>query len=505
MYMQITESQALQNSRVEMDPDGQPIIAGDYSLLSPYGNGVEGVYPQMVGWASKANTKVVRKLIIVPQAALHSPEITLRPRTRGDSPLIPGGVNKPRVRKAAKKKNRVSKHLNNHDHVVDRPLSELTRDMKIPVRDMEAHVMRSSEQRRKEVENKKGKVSRPMNSFILYRAAYAERTKGWICQNNHQVVSQISGSSWSLEPKEIREYYERLAIIDRENHDKAHPTYKFAPNKRTNTRKKRNISSLKEEDNSDINDLGMGPYPKTVKHMSGGSFHGSSFQSRTPTPLDRDSSYDSRQGTPFEQNGDMYANSDMNRSSWEMSNPGRPLPGMISPPEQTHYYQPSIHQSMLGPNIEDVTFKKMGVPGIPYDGQGALAGLPGNAHPDLLQQQLLPQTGSPASLNDMQVDPQLMEFESPHGLPYNDRASYHVQLDMWHMPNGQQQHVSPSLSSQEDERYQQQYAFHPSIQQSMDGRDMWNESQIETGSQFEDWIGSGASFECGGNGQQKHL
>ncbi|OJD21270.1 hypothetical protein ACJ73_07393 [Blastomyces percursus] len=488
VYMQMAPSPALQYTRIEMDPHRKPIIVGDYGVPGPYRNGDEVTYPQT--------------------APLRTPESPLGSPNRTVSRPASGRNNKTRVRRIVRmRKRNVPKRGGPDEIIVPRPLSELTKGMRIPVRNMELHVMRSAEQRQKEVEQKKGKIARPMNSFMLYRSAYAEATKEWCAQNNHQVVSRVAGLSWPKEPKEVRDYYERLANIERDNHDKAHPNYKFAPNKSTNTPKKKKALNLKEEEPSDVSDHDFAIASSSqnpVRHMCGASFQDGSFRSRTPTPIDRDSSYDSRQGTPFDQIGDVYLNGDMNRSSWQMSNPGRPHPGMLSPPEQQHYYQPSIHQSSLGPNIEDVTFKKMGVPGIQYDGPGALAGLPGNAHPDLLQQQPLPQSRTPVSLNGLQVDPQLFEFCGQHNLPSSDGTNYEGPIDMWQMTNVEQQYARSGLPSQEDERYISQSSFHPGLQQTMDGREAWNENQVDAGGQFEDWISTGAPFEYGSS-QQKHL
>ena len=120
------------------------------------------------------------------------------------------------------------------------PLSQLTENLHhVPIKDMEAWVNRPADVRRREAE-KKGKIARPMNSFMMYRSAYADRVKEWCAQNNHQFVSQISGLSWPREPPAVREKYELLALVERDNHQKAHPEYKFAPNKtQTPPRKKR--------------------------------------------------------------------------------------------------------------------------------------------------------------------------------------------------------------------------------------------------------------------------
>ncbi|KAB8339184.1 hypothetical protein FH972_022119 [Carpinus fangiana] len=77
---------------------------------------------------------------------------------------------------------------------LDGPLSELTKDMSIPIRDMEEW------------------VNRPL-------------------ENNHQVVSAVSGQSWPKEPPAIRDFYNGLASLERDNHAKAHPSYKFSPSK----------------------------------------------------------------------------------------------------------------------------------------------------------------------------------------------------------------------------------------------------------------------------------
>ncbi len=69
------------------------------------------------------------------------------------------------------------------------------------VRDIPAYVNRNTETRHAEVTKRKnGHITRPMNSFMLYRSAYAERTKAWARENNHQVVSAVAGASWPLEP-----------------------------------------------------------------------------------------------------------------------------------------------------------------------------------------------------------------------------------------------------------------------------------------------------------------
>lgn len=88
----------------------------------------------------------------------------------------------------------------------------------------------------------RGHVTRPMNSFMLYRSAYAARTKAWCHENNHQVVSSLSGESWPLEPEHIRAQFDEWAKIERQHHQQAHPDYKFSPSKANNKRRKDELS-----------------------------------------------------------------------------------------------------------------------------------------------------------------------------------------------------------------------------------------------------------------------
>jgi hypothetical protein len=94
-----------------------------------------------------------------------------------------------------------------------------------------------------------------MNSFMLYRSAFAERTKQWFMQNNHQHVSKVSGRSWALEPQEIRNQFDTWAKIERANHQLAFPNYKFSPSK---TATKRQRGGADEDDAFVIADEGIG-------------------------------------------------------------------------------------------------------------------------------------------------------------------------------------------------------------------------------------------------------
>ncbi|EHA26655.1 hypothetical protein ASPNIDRAFT_35925 [Aspergillus niger ATCC 1015] len=300
------------------------------------------------------------------------------------------------------------------------PLSEVTKHLtNIPIRDMERWVNRSIEVRHQEVAKRNGKVARPMNSFMLYRSAYADRTKQWFAQNNHQVVSEAAGDSWRLESPEIRQKYELLANIEKSNHLKAHPGYKFSPSK----------DKKKRAGSEDVRPLASTP-------GSTSAF----LQTRAASSSEIDSSgWESRDSTPFDfadhglhLPGDAYLSS----SAWH-ANHGRPHPGMIPSSEPSHYLHQTIHAGLV-PHVEDVRFKKTGLNGIQYATSTStpLAALPGATHHDLLQ----PSTSLPG---DGQLDPQLLtlqvELQSPNQL-------FDSSHSMWQDSSNVNCYASPSSS-----------------------------------------------------------
>ncbi|KAE8334241.1 hypothetical protein BDV24DRAFT_170385 [Aspergillus arachidicola] len=98
------------------------------------------------------------------------------------------------------------------------PLSQLTKHLAhIPIKDMDNWVHRPMEVRRYEVAKRHGKVTKPMNSFFLYRQAYSERAKEWLAQNNQAILSIAFGQSWRMESQEIRSRFEQLASIDKKD------------------------------------------------------------------------------------------------------------------------------------------------------------------------------------------------------------------------------------------------------------------------------------------------
>lgn len=274
---------------------------------------------------------------------------------------------------------------------------------------MELYVHRPVADRLQEAQVK-GKVKRPMNSFMLYRAAYTERIKVMFHQNNHQEVSRASGKSWRQETPAIKQKYERLANIEKDNHNLAHPDYKFAP-KKENDAKKRKRRGATEDDISELDDTDFipGSVPPAYVRQSRDSEFDSDFGSRDSTPFDNP-----EHGLPM---GGYYS------SAWNTSNPGRPVHGMM-PSQEHHYLHSSVRPSPMGSRVEDV-FRRS-VPELQYSSSSsALAGLPGGTHYDLLQ----PQTTA-AGQPEGQLDPRLLVFEndSPAGTHSYHQSNYPV----WH-------------------------------------------------------------------------
>ncbi|KAI9710964.1 MAG: hypothetical protein M1820_002401 [Bogoriella megaspora] len=310
---------------------------------------------------------------------------------RNSSPQTQGRVSKaspkPRKSKAPKADKAKTPKLT-------APLSILTNGMEIPVRDMDAWVNRSVEERHKEADKKKGYVVRPMNSFMLYRSAYADRTKEWCRQNNHQVVSSVSGESWPLEPPEVREKYNELARLERINHQNAHPTYKFSPSKGGPARKRKGTESEDEEDFSDFGDGEWTP-----------SGH------RRPRPRQtgsngRDTGYPNANRTM----NDPYSHA-INNSSWEAPNEGL-MPLESSDHYAYQYYHNAGHPGIHGLGTEDYKYHITSAPGMPY--QSSLLGIPGGYDPGLMGSR----SHTPSSY-DPQVDPALLGY-SDHALDGQD-------------------------------------------------------------------------------------
>jgi hypothetical protein len=131
---------------------------------------------------------------------------------------------------AKRQKSSRSKAADKITYELAAPISVLIAESDVPLKDMLAFANRSVAIRQAEA-NKSGKIKipRPSNSFVMYRSAYADRVMKWASKNNHQNVSVITGSSWQIESETVRRFYMNCADIDKANHLKAFPGWKYNP------------------------------------------------------------------------------------------------------------------------------------------------------------------------------------------------------------------------------------------------------------------------------------
>ncbi|KAH7343134.1 hypothetical protein BKA66DRAFT_434507 [Pyrenochaeta sp. MPI-SDFR-AT-0127] len=282
------------------------------------------------------------------------------------------------------------------------PLSILTSELHhIPVKNMEEWVNRSADTRRGEVEKRNGYITRPMNSFMLYRSAYADRAKAWCLQNNHQVVSSVAGESWPLEPPEIRDLYNEYAKIERINHQNAHPAYKFSPSKTAAPIRKRKGEWSDNEEPSDLDDEEWAP----------GSGRSRTRQARR---LDRSLSFPTNGMSTDYFNRSMRPNSNAwNRASWETANEGRPMPMPVEHNDMyNQYYQTASYANMNSNSnfADNLRMRRVGPPAssVHFPSNHALLGLPGGNAGDIMQQ-LHSNSGTP--FDEGQLDPILLAYD----------------------------------------------------------------------------------------------
>ena len=341
----------------------------------------------------------------------------------------------------------------------------------IPVKDMEAWVNRPADIRRQEAEKRNGYITRPMNSFMLYRSAYAERAKAWCLQNNHQVVSSVAGESWPLEPPEVRDRFNEYAKIERINHQNAHPTYKFSPSKAVVPPRKRK-DEWSDEEPSDLEDAEWAPD------------HGR--RSRQAKRFQQSISYPPNLGPPeyMERSFGPNANG-MMRSSWEMTNEGRPMPMPMHHDMYNQYYQTAVYPNVhMGAHYsEDLRMRRIGVPApapapsMQFSSNQPL-GLPGGDASDLLNQ-LQPQVAT--SFNEGQVDPLLLAYDGGHR---SEMAPAALQQDY---RSGYTSLIDEKYDQQEIDRLLEIEHTHDSYNSSWQSDPTM--SSLDQESEFDKWVG----------------
>ncbi|KFY24971.1 hypothetical protein V493_04911 [Pseudogymnoascus sp. VKM F-4281 (FW-2241)] len=389
---------------------------------------------------------------------------------------------------------------------LEEPLSELTRTWThVPVVDIDAYVNRSAEIRRQEVEEGKnpGKVKRPMNSFMLYRKAYQNRTKNWCLANNHQVVSQVCGDSWPLEPDSVRAQFNEWARIERQNHQNAHPGYKFSPAKAGTAKAAKRKASVSEESELEDFDWNDGRCTKTVKR-----------QKLTPKPCHTPPpkfegqpyygfGYNSRGSSMEPSMGGGYPS-----STYHASNPGRNVPEPYRPNiPNGQYWQQEVVPNVQNPNIHDVIMRRTRGPGpnvAPHPGyqqecyqhngamNGGIAQNPYNGYQDEPDTKIDPSLmGHDQSYDNTYAIDENDVFADSNGLVFNQQY-YQQPLAIF---DGGQQHLQsleiPDGMKQEYPEYPREQSGIPDTpilnQQldDLDGQNVW---------QIVDSLGAGDEF-----------
>ncbi|KAJ5972215.1 High mobility group superfamily [Penicillium vulpinum] len=305
------------------------------------------------------------------------------------------------IKATKQRRNRNRRELSDSGIKLDGPISQLTESFhNTPIKDMDAWVSRSAQERQEEVRKKNGKISRPMNSFMLYRSAYAERTKRLVGANNHQIVSKVAGQGWKQEPIEIRRKYEDLAKLERDNHAATHPDYKFSPNKTPNATSRRDSGSPSvtpgrmgdDGSFSDMeSDIGSTIGPSSYIHSRSQSFEEAYYDS-------------SRDSSPF--GPDSMMTPGYIHPSWQNTSHPNGLPNSHPMLES---YAGDVNYRSTSPTQQDIGYGS------------SLAGLPGAAHHELLQPQL---THSSHGLPMHDMDPRLLSNGGESGVATMTGPSY---------------------------------------------------------------------------------
>ena len=276
----------------------------------------------------------------------------------------------------------------------------------IPIKDTDAWVNRSVEDRREEAK-KDDFVKRPSNSFILYRSAYADRARAWEKSPNHQKISSLAGESWAMEPPEIRKQFDAWAKVERENHAKAFPDYKFQPQTGKATQRKRKGRSGDSDDDLSDNDSDLAYLPngagRSLKPKKAKRNYRETSYMPNGLPLDE---YDP---TGFDA-GDLFHNP----SSYQTQNPGKPLPTALNQQAlHNQYYQmtshPNSRMAHLG-HVEDVFVQPIDTPSGYPQPEMPVIGIPGAYHHDLQGEERGPQMLS----SNSQLDPMLASYDQSH-------------------------------------------------------------------------------------------
>jgi hypothetical protein len=386
-------------------------------------------------------------------------------------PTRTGRVEKPPPRK---RKDRAGKGAKKTD-IMQKPLSELALDHpNIVVADIGAYVNRSREERLREVEQCKtpGKIKRPMNAFMLYRKAHQNLAKAHCTQNNHQVVSQVCGAAWPMEPDSVREQYNEWAKLERLNHQEAHPGYKFTPSK-PKPKTQQDDETRSEEGELDDFDWATGRASSRNQHRS----RTPRTKHAVPMPM-----YHQQQQMQHMNTGGSLGLGVQQQPMYHYGQPGKHMTnnqythaGMHSQP----YYQPSTQQRHDGQGfVEDVMLRRPQSPPMTY------APPPDNRY-DMMGQ-YAPMGHADLGLDSM-IDPGMMGADGTFGTGFADPLA--DSQHRWQGPGlgivDPRQNMPDGLGPSFDDSF-----LHDPQMQLLRGQDSsWRVVEEMDTNNFNDWLG----------------
>ncbi|KAH8889522.1 hypothetical protein GQ53DRAFT_825408 [Thozetella sp. PMI_491] len=349
------------------------------------------------------------------------------PAARNSRPLAPKST---RVEKTTPKKK--DKKAKKKVIEIDRPLSQIIRELALDIFDIEKFVNRPDKERHDETEVGKnpGKIKRPMNAFMLYRKAYQDSAKLHWKHHNHQVISQVCGDSWNMETEDVRSQFNEWARLERDNHQKAHPGYKFTPSKAI----KPNGRSSKErelgEDESELEDFDWNT-TRSRAARKGLDDPDGDYQPPRSLQYGHNPAYPTMSSI----RGQLGVSHPPNPSRFEYSNPNKlpPTPydhhSIRGQYYETTQMQPP-HNHQLPGGVEDLVMRKTSSPGM-----GAPAGMPYQHHP-------------PQQHHSMHYD--LMKPYGSQQLLHHQHHHHHQQLPQQNHREHQPGRVPPHLEQRID-------------------------------------------------------
>jgi hypothetical protein len=173
----------------------------------------------------------------------------------------------------------------------------------------------------------------------------------------------------------------------------------------------------------------------------------------------------------------------MNKSAWDMTNEGRPMPMPMQNDLYNQYYQTSVHPPMgMAPAVmEDLRMRRVDTPGasMQFSPGHALLGLPGGNAADMMHQ-LQSHSGTPLG-DEGQVDPMLLAFDGTHH-ELGPAMAPHPEFRNGHMSMLERDLDQDSVNSllgtghSHDDYQPEQWQSDP------------NMTPLEQGSEFEKWM-----------------